>query len=159
MDRALPGGGAPRDASRQAHRRALRYAARRADDAAGILEARAPSCPGRRNPALDLAAHAAARVRHAPHQPRRRPARRAASARPRGHLDHADLHTRGARAAEAAASQAPSARVIELSQVSPWLFVLAPIVIVAAYTLFGLTGFGSTLISVPILAHFLPVAY
>ncbi len=49
--------------------------------------------------------------------------------------------------------------MIELSQVSPWLFVLAPIVIVAAYTLFGLTGFGSTLISVPILAHFLPVAY
>ena len=49
--------------------------------------------------------------------------------------------------------------MIDLSQVSPWLFVVAPIVIVAAYTVFGLSGFGSTLISVPILAHFLPVTY
>jgi uncharacterized membrane protein YfcA len=42
---------------------------------------------------------------------------------------------------------------------SPWLFVVAPLVIIVAYTVFGLSGFGSTVISVPILAHFLPVSY
>lgn len=46
-----------------------------------------------------------------------------------------------------------------LSSLSPWLFVLAPVVILIAYTVFGLSGFGSTVISVPILAHFLPVSY
>jgi hypothetical protein len=48
---------------------------------------------------------------------------------------------------------------VEAASLSPWLFVLAPLVIVAAYTLFGLAGFGSTVISVPILAHFLPITY
>ena len=47
----------------------------------------------------------------------------------------------------------------ELAQASPWLYVLAPIVIIAGYTVFGLSGFGSTVISVPILAHFLPISY
>jgi len=47
----------------------------------------------------------------------------------------------------------------DFSTVSPWLFVLAPLVIVVAYTVFGLSGFGSTVVSVPILAHFLPVSY
>jgi uncharacterized membrane protein YfcA len=47
----------------------------------------------------------------------------------------------------------------ELEHVSPWLFVVAPLVVVAAYTVFGLSGFGSTMISVPLLAHFLPVSY
>ena len=42
---------------------------------------------------------------------------------------------------------------------SIWLYVLAPFVIVLAYTVFGLSGFGSTVISVPILAHWLPVTY
>src|SRR5258705_1756882 len=37
--------------------------------------------------------------------------------------------------------------------------LVAPVVIIVAYTVFGLSGFGSTLISVPILAHFLPVSY
>jgi len=46
-----------------------------------------------------------------------------------------------------------------LNGVSPWLFVVAPLVIVVGYTVFGLSGFGSTVISVPILAHFLPVSY
>jgi uncharacterized membrane protein YfcA len=32
-------------------------------------------------------------------------------------------------------------------------------VIVFAYTVFGMTGFGSTVISIPILAHFLPVTF
>lgn len=45
------------------------------------------------------------------------------------------------------------------SNLSPWLILLAPIVITIAYTVFGLSGFGSTVISVPILAHFLPVSY
>ena len=46
-----------------------------------------------------------------------------------------------------------------LSSLSPWLILLAPVVIMLAYTVFGLSGFGSTVISVPILAHFLPVSY
>src|SRR5258708_35114601 len=45
------------------------------------------------------------------------------------------------------------------SHVSPWLFVVAPLVIIAGYPVFGLSGFGSTVIAVPILAHFLPVSY
>lgn len=49
--------------------------------------------------------------------------------------------------------------MIELSDLSPWLWVVAPIAIVTAYTVFGLSGFGATAISVPILAHFLPVSY
>jgi uncharacterized membrane protein YfcA len=48
---------------------------------------------------------------------------------------------------------------IDPAELSPWLFLVAPIVIVVAYTVFGLSGFGSTIISVPILAHFLPVQY
>ena len=47
----------------------------------------------------------------------------------------------------------------DLTQVSPWLYLVAPLVIVLGYTVFGLSGFGSTVISVPILAHFLPVSY
>ncbi|HUL97810.1 MAG TPA: sulfite exporter TauE/SafE family protein [Usitatibacter sp.] len=47
----------------------------------------------------------------------------------------------------------------QLSSLSPWLLVLAPLVITTAYTVFGLSGFGSTVISVPILAHFLPISY
>src|SRR5258707_1598342 len=42
---------------------------------------------------------------------------------------------------------------------SPWLLLVAPAVIVVAYIVSGLSGFGSTLVSVPILAHFLPVSY
>lgn len=48
---------------------------------------------------------------------------------------------------------------VELAPLSPWLLLVAPIVVVVAYTVFGLSGFGSTVISVPILAHFLPVPY
>jgi uncharacterized membrane protein YfcA len=49
--------------------------------------------------------------------------------------------------------------MIEIEALSPWLLVLVPIVVLAAYTMLGLTGFGSTMISVPILAHFLPISY
>ena len=49
--------------------------------------------------------------------------------------------------------------MIDLSNLSPWLLLVAPCVIIVAYIVFGLSGFGSTVISVPILAHFLPVSY
>jgi uncharacterized membrane protein YfcA len=49
--------------------------------------------------------------------------------------------------------------MIDYASLSPWLLVVAPIAIIVAYTVFGLTGFGSTIISVPILAHFLPISY
>jgi uncharacterized membrane protein YfcA len=49
--------------------------------------------------------------------------------------------------------------MIDPASLSPWLLLVAPAVIVAAYTVFGLSGFGATAISVPILAHFLPVPY
>ena len=49
--------------------------------------------------------------------------------------------------------------MIEYSGLSPWLLLAAPVVIFVAYTVFGLSGFGSTVIAVPILAHFLPVSY
>jgi len=49
--------------------------------------------------------------------------------------------------------------MIDTAHLSPWLFVVAPAIIVLAYTVFGLSGFGSTLVSVPVLAHFLPVSY
>ena len=48
---------------------------------------------------------------------------------------------------------------IDYTQLSPWLFLVAPVVISLAYVVFGLSGFGSTVIAVPILAHFLPVSY
>lgn len=47
----------------------------------------------------------------------------------------------------------------ELAALPPWLWVIAPLVIVLAYTVFGLTGFGSAAVAVSILAHFLPLAF
>lgn len=49
--------------------------------------------------------------------------------------------------------------MIDVANLSPWLVVVAPVVIVLAYTVFGLSGFGSTVIAVPLLAHFVPVSY
>src|SRR5450631_1644469 len=48
---------------------------------------------------------------------------------------------------------------MEINELSPWLLLVAPVIIVVGYTVFGLSGFGSTVISVPVLAHFLPVSY
>ena len=48
---------------------------------------------------------------------------------------------------------------VDLSALSPWLLVVAPLAVIAAYMVLGLSGFGSTVISVPILAHFLPITY
>jgi len=43
---------------------------------------------------------------------------------------------------------------------APWYVLAAvPLVIIAAYTVFGATGFGSSLISVPALAHFFPLTF
>jgi len=47
----------------------------------------------------------------------------------------------------------------DFAHLSPWLWVVAPLTVIVSYTVFGLSGFGSTAISVPILAHFLPVSY
>lgn len=49
--------------------------------------------------------------------------------------------------------------MIDLESLSPWLLVLVPLTVFMAYTVLGLTGFGSTMVSVPILAHFLPISY
>lgn len=49
--------------------------------------------------------------------------------------------------------------MIDLEALNPWLFVVAPLVVIVGYTVFGLSGFGSTAITVPLLAHFLPVSY
>jgi uncharacterized membrane protein YfcA len=46
-----------------------------------------------------------------------------------------------------------------IGELSPWLLLVGPLVVVFAYTVFGISGFGSTVIAVPILAHFLPIAF
>lgn len=48
---------------------------------------------------------------------------------------------------------------IAFADLSPWIYLVAPLVVIAAYIVFGLSGFGSTVVSVPILAHFLPVSF
>jgi uncharacterized membrane protein YfcA len=43
---------------------------------------------------------------------------------------------------------------------APWyVLAAAPLVIFAAYTVFGATGFGSSIVSVPVLAHFFPLTF
>jgi uncharacterized membrane protein YfcA len=49
--------------------------------------------------------------------------------------------------------------MIDYAHLSPWIWVVAPATLIVSYTVFGLTGFGSTAVSVPILAHFLPLSY
>ena len=44
----------------------------------------------------------------------------------------------------------------ELAQLPPAFWVVAPLTLVFAYTVFGMSGFGSTVIAVPILAIWLP---
>jgi len=39
----------------------------------------------------------------------------------------------------------------------PTVMFAAPFIVLAAYTVFGISGFGSSLISIPLLAHFLPL--
>lgn len=39
------------------------------------------------------------------------------------------------------------------------VFVFAPLIVVTAYSIFGMSGFGSTLIAVPMLAHLFPLQF
>ena len=48
--------------------------------------------------------------------------------------------------------------MMDYAQLSPWLLVVAPLTVILGYTVFGLSGFGATAVTVPILAHFLPVS-
>src|SRR5262245_22381682 len=89
----------------------VRDRARGRDDPAGVLASHQALRRARRSREGALAAHAAPRVRDAPPQPWRRPARRAAAARARRYHDHADLHARRARAPESAAREASPARL------------------------------------------------
>ena len=41
----------------------------------------------------------------------------------------------------------------------PAVLLVAPLVILAAYAIFGITGFGSTLVAVPLLAHVVPLTF
>lgn len=41
----------------------------------------------------------------------------------------------------------------------PHILILAPLIVFAAYVVFGISGFGSTLIAVPLLAHIFPLKF
>jgi len=47
----------------------------------------------------------------------------------------------------------------ELSQLPLVFWIVAPLTILFAYTVFGMSGFGSTVIAIPILANWLPLTY
>lgn len=49
--------------------------------------------------------------------------------------------------------------MIDVSTLSPWLLLVGPVVFIVGYAVFGLTGFGATAVTVPILAHFLPLTF
>jgi uncharacterized membrane protein YfcA len=49
--------------------------------------------------------------------------------------------------------------MMDYAQLSPWLLVVAPLTVILGYTVFGLSGFGATAVTVPILAHYLPVSF
>jgi uncharacterized membrane protein YfcA len=42
---------------------------------------------------------------------------------------------------------------------SPEVLVFAPLIVFTAYVIFGISGFGSTLIAVPLLAHLMPLKF
>jgi hypothetical protein len=39
------------------------------------------------------------------------------------------------------------------------VLIFAPLIVITAYVIFGISGFGSTVIAVPLLAHFLPLKF
>ncbi len=47
----------------------------------------------------------------------------------------------------------------ELAGLPTVFWIVAPLTILFAYTIFGITGFGSTIIAIPILANWLPLTY
>lgn len=42
---------------------------------------------------------------------------------------------------------------------SPEILVLVPLIVLLAYLIFGISGFGSTLIAIPLLAHLMPLKF
>ncbi len=65
-----------------------------------------------------------------------------------------------------AAVQPPPATLLAAMPLSAWLpdapwyaLALVPFVVLAAYTVFGATGFGSSIITVPVLAHWFPLTF
>lgn len=42
---------------------------------------------------------------------------------------------------------------------SPWVYLIAPLVVFAGYVAFGISGFGATIIIVPVLAQLLPLKF
>ncbi|HTE14341.1 MAG TPA: sulfite exporter TauE/SafE family protein, partial [Burkholderiales bacterium] len=42
---------------------------------------------------------------------------------------------------------------------SPDVLIFAPLIVLIAYLIFGISGFGSTLIAVPLLAHLMPLKF
>src|SRR3954453_3670684 len=41
----------------------------------------------------------------------------------------------------------------------PQLIIIAPLVVAGAFVIFGITGFGSTIVAVPLLAHLMPLKF
>ena len=41
----------------------------------------------------------------------------------------------------------------------PEILIFAPLIVFAAYVVFGVTGFGSTLLAIPLLAHLFPLKF
>src|SRR6478672_9705019 len=58
-------------------------------------------------------------------------------------------------------AQRPSHRmpIPEISDIPLHVLVAVPLIVLLGYTIFGATGFGSSIISVPGLAHFLPLTF
>src|SRR6478735_9429504 len=48
---------------------------------------------------------------------------------------------------------------VPLSDVPTHVLLIAPLIVLLGYTIFGATGFGSSIISVPGLAHFFPLTF
>lgn len=48
---------------------------------------------------------------------------------------------------------------LSLPDVPTYVLYVAPFVVLVGYTIFGATGFGSSIISVPVLSHFLPLTF
>ena len=42
---------------------------------------------------------------------------------------------------------------------SPWVYLIAPLVVFAGYVAFGISGFGATILIVPVLAQLLPIKF
>ena len=42
---------------------------------------------------------------------------------------------------------------------SPWVYLIAPLVVFTGYVVFGISGFGATIMIVPVLAQFLPLKF